>query len=101
MSVEQLITEKLIAALSPSHLEVINESHNHHVPPNSETHFKVIITSAAFEGKRLIGRHRAVNDALADEFANGLHALSMHTYSPDEWAAQVAVPASPKCAGSK
>ncbi len=99
MSVEQLITEKLTAALSPSHLEVINESHNHHVPPNSETHFKVIITSASFEGKRLIGRHRSVNEALSDEFANGLHALSMHTFTPDEWAAESNVPDSPKCKG--
>ncbi|WP_076413050.1 BolA family transcriptional regulator [Shewanella sp. UCD-KL12] len=99
MSVEQLITEKLTAALSPSHLEVINESHNHHVPPNSETHFKVIITSASFEGKRLIGRHRAVNEALSDEFANGLHALSMHTFTPEEWAEESNVPDSPKCKG--
>ncbi|AQS39411.1 transcriptional regulator, BolA protein family [Shewanella psychrophila] len=99
MSVEQLITEKLTQALSPSHLEVINESNNHHVPPNSETHFKVIITSAAFEGKRLLGRHRAVNEALADEFANGLHALSMHTFTPEEWLAESNVPDSPKCRG--
>ena len=99
MSVAQSIIEHLTASLSPTHLEVINESHNHHVPPNSETHFKVIITSEFFEGKRLLARHRAVNEALAPEFASGLHALSMHTYSPDEWAAEVAVPDSPKCKG--
>lgn len=99
MSVEQIITKKLTEALSPSHLEVINESHNHHVPPNSETHFKVIISSAAFEGKRLIGRHRSVNEALSDEFANGLHALSMHTFTPEEWASEANVPDSPKCRG--
>ncbi|RTR32900.1 BolA family protein [Shewanella atlantica] len=99
MSVEQIITEKLTAALSPSHLEVINESHNHHVPPNSEIHFKVIITCGAFEGKRLLARHRAVNEALETEFANGLHALSMHTFTPTEWAEECDVPASPKCKG--
>ncbi|GIU24811.1 global transcriptional regulator BolA [Shewanella colwelliana] len=99
MSVEQNITEKLTAALSPVHLEVINESDNHHVPPNSETHFKVIIASEAFEGKRLIGRHRSVNEALADEFAQGLHALSMHTFTPSEWQAEGNVPDSPKCKG--
>ena len=80
MSVAQNIIEKLTEALAPAHLEVINESHNHHVPPNSETHFKVIIASELFDGKRLLARHRAVNEALATEFANGLHALSMHTY---------------------
>ncbi len=99
MSVAQNIIEKLTEALGPAHLEVINESHNHHVPPNSETHFKVIIASELFDGKRLLARHRAVNEALATEFANGLHALSMHTYSPSEWEAQVAVPDSPKCKG--
>ncbi|MCZ4337455.1 BolA family protein [Shewanella colwelliana] len=99
MSVEQNITEKLTAALSPVHLEVINESDNHHVPPNSETHFKVIIASEAFEGKRLIGRHRSVNEALADEFSQGLHALSMHTFTPSEWQAEGNVPDSPKCKG--
>ncbi|GGI83286.1 global transcriptional regulator BolA [Shewanella hanedai] len=99
MSVAQNIIEKLTEALAPAHLEVINESHNHHVPPNSETHFKVIIASELFDGKRLLARHRAVNEALATEFANGLHALSMHTYSPSEWEAQVAVPDSPKCKG--
>ncbi len=99
MSVEQIITEKLTATLSPSHLEVINESHNHHVPPNSETHFKVIITCDSFEGKRLLARHRAVNEALVTEFANGLHALSMHTFTPTEWAKETDVPVSPKCKG--
>ncbi|WP_299788754.1 BolA family transcriptional regulator [uncultured Shewanella sp.] len=99
MSVEQIITEKLTAALSPSHLEVINESHNHHVPPNSETHFKVIIACDSFEGKRLLARHRTVNEALAAEFANGLHALSMHTFTPAEWAQEADIPSSPKCKG--
>ncbi|WOT05967.1 BolA family protein [Shewanella youngdeokensis] len=99
MSVKQSITEKLTAALSPTHLEVINESDNHHVPPNSESHFKVIVSSQQFVGKRLIGRHRVVNEALADEFANGLHALSIHTFTPEEWAIESAVPVSPRCKG--
>lgn len=99
MSVAQTIEQKLRLALMPSHIEVINESHNHHVPPNSETHFKVIIVSEAFNGKRLLARHREVNQALAEELANGVHALSMHTYTQAEWDAQSAVPESPKCRG--
>jgi len=99
MSIEKSITEKLIASLSPLHLEVINESHNHHVPPNSETHFKVIICSEHFEGKRLLARHRAVNEILAEAFSQGLHALSMHTFSPAEWTLETAVPVSPQCQG--
>ncbi len=100
MSVEQTIYEKLNNAFSPVYLEVINESHNHHVPANSETHFKVVVASDVFEGQRLIARHRSVNEALAEEFANGLHALSMHTYTTGEWQIEQAnVPDSPKCRG--
>lgn len=99
MSVEQSIFEKLTTALSPVYLEVINESDNHHVPPNSETHFKVVVVSEAFEAKRLIGRHRMINELLVDEFANGMHALSMYTFTPSEWDAETDVPVSPKCRG--
>lgn len=99
MSVEQIIIEKLTAELSPVHLEVINESDNHHVPPNSETHFKVVVASEVFDGKRLIGRHRMINELLADEFANGMHALSIHTFTPTEWQAEADIPSSPKCRG--
>ncbi|MCG9697376.1 BolA/IbaG family iron-sulfur metabolism protein [Shewanella sp. Isolate11] len=99
MSVEQNIYEKLNAAFSPVHLEVINESDNHHVPPNSETHFKVIVATEVFEGKRLLARHRSVNELLADELANGVHALSMHTFTPSEWQTENDVPVSPKCRG--
>lgn len=97
MSVAQSINDKLNAALQPTHVEVVNESHKHRTPRDSETHFKVVVVSSAFEGKRLIARHRAINEALETEFANGLHALSIYTYTPEEWADLSAVPDSPKC----
>lgn len=99
MSVAQTITDKITQAMSPSHIEVVNESHNHHVPPNSETHFKLVVVSKAFEGKRLLARHRMVNETLSEEFANGLHALTMHTYTPEDWDKLSEVPESPKCTG--
>ncbi|QYK04209.1 BolA family protein [Shewanella zhangzhouensis] len=99
MSVADIISAKLNEAFAPTHLEVINESYMHNVPKGSETHFKVVIASDSFEGQRLIGRHRAVNAALAQELANGVHALSMFTYTPDEWQGMDTVPASPKCRG--
>lgn len=99
MSVAETIQQKLQAALLPEHIEVLNESHNHHVPPNSETHFKVVLVSEAFNGLRLLARHRKVNETLAHELANGVHALSMHTYTPEEWLALAEVPQSPKCRG--
>ena len=52
MSTQDIITQKL-QALSPEHLEVINESHMHNVPEGSESHFKVVIVSDAFKDKML------------------------------------------------
>jgi len=82
------------------HLEVVNESGGHNVPPGSETHFKVVLVSDDFDGERLIARHRRVNEALAAELAGGVHALAMHTYTPAEWRRRFgAAPMSPPCLG--
>ncbi|MBW8191788.1 BolA/IbaG family iron-sulfur metabolism protein [Neiella marina] len=95
--------ERIIAALhqhfSPEHLDVFNESHQHNVPVNSETHFKVVVVSEGFGGQRLLQRHRAINTLLASEFEAGLHALAMHTYTPEEWQRKQQAPLSPKCMG--
>lgn len=99
MSLKLQITEKLNTAFTPDHLEVINESHNHNVPKGSESHFKVVIVSDFFLGKRLIARHRAVNSTLADELKNHIHALAIHTYSQDEWSEVKKAPESPDCMG--
>lgn len=103
MSVAAVIEEKLRSAFSPLHLDVINESNNHSVPPGSESHFKVTIVSNNFEGERLIKRHRAVNSVLSEELAGKIHALAMHTYTEKEWHDFYAdnTPDSPKCAGGK
>jgi BolA family transcriptional regulator, general stress-responsive regulator len=100
MKLEQAITDALRAACSPSHLEVVNESNSHNVPANSETHFKVVMAAAMFRGKSLVSRHRAVYDLLAFALAGGVHALALHTYTPEEWASRAAAaPTSPKCLG--
>ncbi|GKX54031.1 transcriptional regulator [Leminorella grimontii] len=96
---QQQIEQKL-AALSPTFIEVINESHMHHVPPGSQTHFKAIVVSAEFEGKRPVARHQMVYGLLAEELAKQVHALALHTYTPLEWeSAQDDVPDSPVCKG--
>ena len=101
MTMQQQIEAKLAAALSPSHLEVINESYMHRVAPGSESHFKVVVVSQAFEGQRLLGRHRQVNGVLAEELAGAIHALALHTYTEKEWVGlQDTVPASPNCRGA-
>ena len=77
--------ERKLQVLQPEFLEVNNESHKHNVPPGSESHFKVTVVSNAFQGKMLIKRHRIVNDILADELAQSIHALSLHTMTMEEW----------------
>lgn len=101
MTIEIAIEEKLLSAFTPLYLDVVNESHMHNVPPGSESHFKVIIVSSEFEGERLIKRHRAVNQVLAAELAENIHALALHTYTEKEWQDYYAdhTPLSPKCLG--
>lgn len=97
--VASAIQQKLVTAFSPLHLEVLNESNGHNVPPNSETHFKVIVVSEAFEGKKLIDRHRIVNGVLVDELAGPVHALSIVAKAPAQWAQNSEIEPSPKCLG--
>jgi BolA protein len=101
MSIATTIEKKLLTAFSPLHLDVVNESNNHNVPPGSESHFKVIIVSNHFEDERLIKRHRAVNSVLAEELAEKIHALALHTYTEKEWHDYYAenTPLSPNCLG--
>lgn len=51
-------------------------------------HYQVVVVSSQFEGKRLIQQHQLVygtlNQAMASE---AIHALTMKTYTPQEWAA--------------
>lgn len=100
MSVQQQIEAKLTSALSPAHIEVANESHMHSVPPGSESHFKVVLVSPVFDGKRPVARHQLVYRVLADELAGPVHALALHTYTAQEWQQRDgAAPASPQCLG--
>ena len=100
MSMQQQIQQKLQQLFQPTLLEVANESHMHSVPPDSETHFKVVIVSDAFEGKRKVARHQQVYAALAEQLAGPVHALALHTYTAGEWAERnAAAPASPDCMG--
>lgn len=100
MSIEQSITRTLESEFAPQHLEVVNESHGHNVPANSETHFKVVLATDRFAGQSQVQRHRAVYGALADMLEGGVHALALHTYTPEEWAKRSSsAPGSPDCMG--
>lgn len=99
MSTEEDIIEKLQNALNPVYLEVTNESHMHNVPPGSESHFKVVAVTEEFNGKMLVARHRIINKVLAEELNGSIHALALHTMTPEEWAEKESAPVSPPCMG--
>lgn len=100
MSRQQRIHDLLVTALEPVALEVHDESHGHNVPRGSESHFKVVVVSDRFDGLSLVARHRLVNEAVASEFAQGLHALAVHAYTPEQWQSRGhAFPSSPPCRG--
>ncbi|MEO0543531.1 MAG: BolA family protein [Pseudomonadota bacterium] len=85
---ERSINRKLRDSFAPLALEVINESHLHAghqggaVDGTGETHFRVRITSEAFQAMTRLQRHRAVNELLAEELANGVHALAVEPSAP-------------------
>ena len=98
-SIEERIVSKLTTGFHPLHLQVLNESYMHSVPVGSETHFKVTLVADSFVDKRQVQRHQTVYACLAEELQNGVHALALHTFSPDEWAITGQVPVSPACMG--
>eukprot|EP00591_Stephanopyxis_turris_P006153 CAMPEP_0195524604 /NCGR_PEP_ID=MMETSP0794_2-20130614/24524_1 /TAXON_ID=515487 /ORGANISM="Stephanopyxis turris, Strain CCMP 815" /LENGTH=114 /DNA_ID=CAMNT_0040654857 /DNA_START=224 /DNA_END=568 /DNA_ORIENTATION=- len=95
---QMLIEERLNAAFSPTYLDVQNTSHGQ---KSDESHFKVVVVSDAFEGTRLIGRHRAINKAISESDGTlGFHSLEIGAAkTPEEWNKNSVVSASPKCQG--
>jgi BolA protein len=95
--IEETLAEKLAPV---SHLEVLNESHG---VASDESHFKVVVVSDAFEGYKLIARHRMVNAALLQADGSlGFHSLSVGAAKTEaEWGDDVMVPPSPKCASGE
>jgi len=78
------LEKRLLARLTPTELEVIDESAAHAGHAGSDgtgsgTHFRVRIASPAFAGKPRVARHRLVYDALQDFIDGGLHALAIET----------------------
>lgn len=100
MKLQTQIEQRLQDCPSVSFFQVENESHMHSVPANSETHFKITLVDSGFEGLRLVRRHQSVYALLAEIMQQGIHALALHTYTPEEWAQrQRRSPDSPQCLG--
>ena len=100
MSTKETIEQKIHHGLQAIHLDVTNESHMHNVPVGSESHFRVVVVSDAFNDLALLGRHRKVNALLKEELAGKIHALALHTFTQDEWLKRgESADASPECRG--
>ena len=100
MSIQQEIEQLLAAQLDPVVLDVVNESHLHNVPANSETHFKVIVVTEDFVGVRKVARHQKIYSLLSRQLAGPVHALAIHSYTNEEWQQDGrSVPLSPNCMG--
>ena len=88
MSITERINKKLNEGLSPSRLEVVDESMKHKGHggwrEGGETHFHVTVVSEAFEGKSRVDRQRMVYALLAEEMAERVHALALTTRTPAE-----------------
>jgi BolA protein len=88
MSVEDRIREKLTKAFAPAALEIVNDSARHagHAgsPQTGESHFSIKVVSASFAGKSRLERHRMVNEVLAEELKDKVHALAVSALTPEE-----------------
>ncbi len=85
------IERKLSEALEARHVEVVDESHLHagHAGARSGGgHFRATIVSERFAGLSKVQAQRLVYQALADEMGGEIHALSMTTLTPEQWARQ-------------
>ena len=51
-------------------------------------HFEAVIVSGAFRGKARVQQHQIVYNALGDRMREEIHALSMKTFTPEDWAAR-------------
>jgi BolA protein len=84
----EIIAARLSENLTPSRLEVINDSHHHagHMGDDGtgESHFTVIVESERFVGLNRVARQRLVNQALADLLSSRIHALVIRARAPGE-----------------
>jgi BolA protein len=84
------IEDALIDGLEADHVEVVDNSDGHINHVGTERgggHFSVVVVSRTFRGLSRIAAQKLVYETLAELMANDIHALSMRTFSPEQWAA--------------
>ncbi|CEM28666.1 unnamed protein product [Vitrella brassicaformis CCMP3155] len=87
------IERKLTEELSPTSLEIVDESAGHadhlgmqeepHKFAGGETHFRIDVTSEMFEGLSRVKRHQLVYKILDEEIKNAIHAISINAQAPE------------------
>jgi len=77
MATPESIKTSIAAGLACLHVEVTGDGH----------HWEAVIVSAAFEGLGKVRQHQLVYSALGDRMREEIHALSMTTLTPAQWAA--------------
>ncbi|NGX57523.1 MAG: Acid stress protein IbaG [Chlamydiae bacterium] len=78
MSIILEIKKTLKCALPDSEIYILD-------PRNDQTHLEAIVISPLFINLSLVKQHRIVMQPLNEHFKEGLHALALKTYTPDEW----------------
>lgn len=81
-----MIREHINAALDPSELDIVDESHLHagHSGHGGAGHFRVRIVSEKFSGQAPLARHRMVFAAVDSLMPSEIHALSIDAIAPGE-----------------
>ena len=97
MSAYDMIVSQLNLSFDVENLFLENESFMHSVPPDAETHFKLIIVSRDFTELTNVKRHQSIYNALNGTMSN-IHALSIQAFTPDEYLANPVILKSPDCA---
>jgi BolA protein len=91
VKVAEIIRQKLSVALTPSRLDVVDDSARHAghagAQPGGETHFNVLVISERFAGMGRVERQRLVYALLREEMAGPIHALALVTRTAAEQAA--------------
>ncbi len=84
------LEETLRRAFAPAMLTIADDSAHHAghagARPGGETHYSVLMVTKEFAGLSRVARSRLVHDALAAEFAGGMHALALTLRTPEEQA---------------
>ena len=95
--IESTIKNLLIDKFNPSLLSITNESYMHNVPEGSESHFKLVIVSDEFKNLSNVKRHQQIYKAL-NKPMESIHALSIYSFSKDEYKDNPMILDSPNCA---